>query len=772
MPIRTHHGTAFLAVLATLLLAVGATAQESRRIITDRAPAFLFAEPGSGHMHVLTAGVDRNFNGVFEPDSGDAAPRWMVIDVATERVIDSVTFTGFFNSFPLRPGVDLKNHRLFLPQLGRVRCFDIATRALLIDTVVLGSYAAVSYDPVYDNLLLSERPGFSEPGLLNVVSATSGLRLARIATGANPGMSVVVGDDTVGTDYYVLAEGSFGSPDAAVGYARLRPDIYNEANGKPMGGGASFMALRGENAYIALGGGQKLHVINTRTHLDLPYSPVTFGVPRQDGPRTLAFQSDDVVIVGTYAGELIRVAIADGHIIDTIAVRGKVESIAVVDSLAYVAVSAKLTTGLDSVVQVVNLHTRSITNTITLGAEPAAVFASADGDVQVIGNNGGGATKFWWTIDPATKAVKATHMFTGTLTTPFRYFYDPAVDSLFMVITDTLRAAKPGPSDPTWRTVYGATGGAKLSGVSGGGAYLFITESRGSTTDTMGYLRVIDRGGRTAARFMTSLRPFVGVPVPGTRPGAQGIYMLDRGQMGAQRSFVDWFEFTPSILPDTVLGRGANHIAVAEQGLLVTMNGGHEVVPINLDTWSVPGRLPTGTSGFDGPREALYVRGADPRVLVTTYAGDVRSIGLTGTRTFQTGGKAEGIAAYGDKVFVASAFAPDYSADSAVVVFSLPTLVSSVEREPATASAAVLEQNVPNPASASAVIRFTVNAPGRVALRLFAANGQAIETLVDREMAAGTYAVTLNAGALPSGAYIYTLRSGAAMFSRTMQVVR
>lgn len=772
MSLRTYHGTAFLVVLATLLLTTGAAAQEPRRIITDKAPAYLFAEPGAGHMHVLTVGVDRNFNGVFEPDSGDAAPRWMVIDVATERVIDSVTFPGFFNSFPVRPGVDLKHKRLFLPQLGRVRCFDITTRALLSDTVALGSYAAVSYDPVYDNLLLSERPGVPGAGVLNVVSATRGLPLARVATRANPGMIAVVGDDTVGTDYYVLAEGSFGSPDAAVGYARLRPDIYSEANARQMGGGASYIALRGENAYIALGGGQKLHVINTRTHRDLPYSPVTFGAPRQNGPRTLAFQSDDVVIVGTYNGELIRIATSDGHIIDTIAVRGKVESIAVVDSLAYVAVSAKLTSGLDSAVQVVNLRTASVTNTITLGAEPVAVFVSANGDVHAIGNNGGGAMKFWWTIDPATNAVKATHTFAGTLTTPFRYFYDRDVDSLFMVIGDTLRAAKPGPSDPTWRTVYGATDGAKLDGVSGSGSYLFVTESRGSTTDTMGYVRVIDRGGITAARFMTSLRPFTGVPVAGTRPGAVGIYMLDRGPLGAQRSLVDWFEFTPSILSDTALGRGANHIAVADQGLLVTMNGSHQVVPIAFDTWSVADRLPTGTSGFDGPREALYVPGTSPHVLVTTYAGDVRSIGPTGSKTFPTGGKAEGIAVYGDKVFVANAFAPDYSADSVVVVFGLPTLAVSVEREPSMASAAQLQQNVPNPASTSTVIRFTVNAPGRVALRLFAANGEAIETLIDREMEAGTYAVTLNAGALPSGVYIYTLRSGGAMFSRTMQVVR
>src|SRR4051812_43354387 len=149
--------TLFLSCIA-LPFALGLAHGQLRRITTHTEPAFLFADSAAGHVHVLTAGLDANFDGIFEADSGGILPRWFVIDAASEKVVDSATFADFFSSFPIRPGVDLNGRRLYVSQLGRIRAYNLDTRALVRDTVINGYFSGVSFDAVANTIVVSERP--------------------------------------------------------------------------------------------------------------------------------------------------------------------------------------------------------------------------------------------------------------------------------------------------------------------------------------------------------------------------------------------------------------------------------------------------------------------------------------------------------------------------------------------------------------------------------------------------------------------------------------
>lgn len=50
--------------------------------------------------------------------------------------------------------------------------------------------------------------------------------------------------------------------------------------------------------------------------------------------------------------------------------------------------------------------------------------------------------------------------------------------------------------------------------------------------------------------------------------------------------------------------------------------------------------------------------------------------------------------------------------------------------------------------------------PGRVSLKIYNMLGQEVATLIDRDMTAGTHNVVFDAARLPSGVYLYRLRSG------------
>ena len=71
-----------------------------------------------------------------------------------------------------------------------------------------------------------------------------------------------------------------------------------------------------------------------------------------------------------------------------------------------------------------------------------------------------------------------------------------------------------------------------------------------------------------------------------------------------------------------------------------------------------------------------------------------------------------------------------------------------------------LDQNYPNPFNPSTSIQYAVSSRQFIKLTVYDLLGREVETLVNEEKTAGTYELTWNAAALPSGVYFYQLRAG------------
>ncbi len=88
-------------------------------------------------------------------------------------------------------------------------------------------------------------------------------------------------------------------------------------------------------------------------------------------------------------------------------------------------------------------------------------------------------------------------------------------------------------------------------------------------------------------------------------------------------------------------------------------------------------------------------------------------------------------------------------------------------------NAFTLEQNYPNPFNPSTTIRFTLPAAARVEIAVYNVLGEEVATVVDEEMAAGTFTTTFDAGNLSSGIYVYTLKTNTGFSqARKMLLVR
>ena len=83
-----------------------------------------------------------------------------------------------------------------------------------------------------------------------------------------------------------------------------------------------------------------------------------------------------------------------------------------------------------------------------------------------------------------------------------------------------------------------------------------------------------------------------------------------------------------------------------------------------------------------------------------------------------------------------------------------------------------LDQNYPNPFNPSTNITFSVPSSGRYSLKVCNLLGQEIAELLNKELLAGTHAVSFNASHIPSGVYIYTLTGQNVQLSKAMMLTK
>ncbi|HZV12535.1 MAG TPA: T9SS type A sorting domain-containing protein [Candidatus Kapabacteria bacterium] len=83
-----------------------------------------------------------------------------------------------------------------------------------------------------------------------------------------------------------------------------------------------------------------------------------------------------------------------------------------------------------------------------------------------------------------------------------------------------------------------------------------------------------------------------------------------------------------------------------------------------------------------------------------------------------------------------------------------------------------MNQNYPNPFSASTAISFTLNVQQSVTLAVYNQLGKQVAMLANRRMDAGTHSVSFDASNLPEGVYFYKLTAGDLTQTRQMIVVK
>ena len=84
----------------------------------------------------------------------------------------------------------------------------------------------------------------------------------------------------------------------------------------------------------------------------------------------------------------------------------------------------------------------------------------------------------------------------------------------------------------------------------------------------------------------------------------------------------------------------------------------------------------------------------------------------------------------------------------------------------------MLHHNYPNPFNASTEIRFDVGTAEKVSLKIYDLSGREVAHLAEAAFGAGAHSISFNASGLPSGVYLYRLRTGSETQTRKMVLLR
>ncbi len=141
---------------------------------------------------------------------------------------------------------------------------------------------------------------------------------------------------------------------------------------------------------------------------------------------------------------------------------------------------------------------------------------------------------------------------------------------------------------------------------------------------------------------------------------------------------------------------------------------------------------------------------------VSYHKSTAVTAGRFGLYSFQM--DADGIASYFDNVYVTQ-------------------LATSVEDKEIVPTEYSLLQNYPNPFNPETQISYKLSAGGFTSLSVYDLLGREIKTLVSKEQSAGSYTISWNGknefgNSVPSGVYMYTLKTGSFCESRKMILMK
>lgn len=296
-------------------------------------------------VHVFTAKVDANYNGIQDP--GDRVATWQIVDpisLTTQRLLEFPWDDGYSAS---RPWLSAASDRMYVSVGDSVIAYVATTQAYIV-AFSIGSTYGLYYDDQAQEMYSSQRTSFSDPGFVHVISLST-QNERDIPVGVNPQQIVGYRSTISGKGVAIVNEGGFGQNDGSV--VLYRED--GQTRIIPAGDTPNHVLVSGDSAYVTVNGSHYVVVIDL--NLERSVDTILVGTSGSDGPREATIKNGRL-FVSTYAGDVRIFDISTGARVGFIQHGPKSEGLAVINTALWVTNSMNAAYGADSGIVVYELN--------------------------------------------------------------------------------------------------------------------------------------------------------------------------------------------------------------------------------------------------------------------------------------------------------------------------------------------------------------------------------------------------------------------------------
>ena len=182
-------------------------------------------------VHVFCNGIDKNFDGICQIDSGDVPATWWQIDAYTKALKGiSVMERGYFD-FPFRNAITKQN--MYCSRANKIEQYDLSTRQLIDSSIVQldnPSHKITAITAIQSNgkeiaLMYSSKKDYVSPGEFTLFSLANKTVLFSTYIGINP-QHILAFPESQTLMCAILCEGTFGSNDSKIFFV-LKPNSNN-----------------------------------------------------------------------------------------------------------------------------------------------------------------------------------------------------------------------------------------------------------------------------------------------------------------------------------------------------------------------------------------------------------------------------------------------------------------------------------------------------------------------------------------------------------------
>lgn len=179
-----------------------------------------------GHFffHVFCKGTDKNFNGIFEPDSGDVAGSWWKItsnglasDFQSEKVAD---FPFGSIPFPFRPAFSSEYGKVFINQKDGIQAYSLNTYHPIGDKYEITGVTGLDFQNNY--LFITQSSPTNKVDTIIVLNTDNNEVLAKYPVGKNLQQAkYILPENNQKSGIVAISTGGFGSDSSEIHFSEF-----------------------------------------------------------------------------------------------------------------------------------------------------------------------------------------------------------------------------------------------------------------------------------------------------------------------------------------------------------------------------------------------------------------------------------------------------------------------------------------------------------------------------------------------------------------------